>query len=392
MPQPDRKLIWLLTVGCFFAFFIFGFTDNIKGPTLPFILRELNFNYSQGGTILLAPSAGILLATILAGILSDVAGKKAPMFGGAIILSIGILSYSLCNSLWGLTVSMLVLGFGLGSLHIGANAIIVDLHRYKASSLNLLHFFYGMGSMIAPIYALKVLAAHFTWRHVYLFSLPLVVVLFLFFLVAKYPHSNASGAPQFSLKDLRSAVLTSQMGLFYLLFCLCIATEVGIASWLVEFLQQAKSQSDVKSRFFLFLYFGGVTFGRFLASFVVERVDYLKMVLIALLASTVCLTLGIFGPLNLVFFVLVTGFFFSIILPTIIAQVSNTYHASTGTILGLLFAFGAVGGMLGPWLIGKCSDWWGIRLGFSTLVMYCFIMVVSLLVLMKKNSLGRETV
>ncbi|MCB0089629.1 MAG: hypothetical protein KDE54_17100 [Caldilineaceae bacterium] len=49
----NRPLVlWLLTAGGFFAFFTFGFVDNIKGPALPNLLQDLNFSYSQGGTIL----------------------------------------------------------------------------------------------------------------------------------------------------------------------------------------------------------------------------------------------------------------------------------------------------------------------------------------------------
>ena len=56
-PSVQRVLstrhIWLLTVGGFYAFFIFGFLDNLKGPTLPVLLRDLNFSYSQGGILLI---------------------------------------------------------------------------------------------------------------------------------------------------------------------------------------------------------------------------------------------------------------------------------------------------------------------------------------------------
>jgi hypothetical protein len=32
MNKTSPKIIWLLTAGAFFAFFVFGFTDNLKGP------------------------------------------------------------------------------------------------------------------------------------------------------------------------------------------------------------------------------------------------------------------------------------------------------------------------------------------------------------------------
>ena len=49
--KPSKTTIFLLTAGCFLSFFVFGFTDNLKGPTLPAMLAELNFSYGTGGNI-----------------------------------------------------------------------------------------------------------------------------------------------------------------------------------------------------------------------------------------------------------------------------------------------------------------------------------------------------
>jgi len=74
--KPLESSVTLLTVVCFFAFFIFGFTDNLKGPTLPVILSELDFNYGIGGNILFGLYLGFLIATLITGILADRFGLK----------------------------------------------------------------------------------------------------------------------------------------------------------------------------------------------------------------------------------------------------------------------------------------------------------------------------
>jgi FHS family glucose/mannose:H+ symporter-like MFS transporter len=137
---------------------------------------------------------------------------------------------------------------------------------------------------------------------------------------------------------------------------LYVAAEIGIGSWLVEFLQKAKGQSVLRSSFFLSLFFGGMTVGRFVGSFFVERIGYLRIMLYVSIASVVCLALGTFAPPALAFFLPLTGLFFSIIFPTITAAVSDLHTENMGTILGLLFTFAGVGGMLGPWIMGFLSD------------------------------------
>ena len=51
--EKSTKLIKIITLGAFFSFFLFGFSDNLKGATLPVLLDDLSFNYAYGGTILL---------------------------------------------------------------------------------------------------------------------------------------------------------------------------------------------------------------------------------------------------------------------------------------------------------------------------------------------------
>ncbi|MCX6069040.1 MAG: hypothetical protein NT121_25385 [Chloroflexi bacterium] len=47
MTTSTRNTIWLLTAGAFFAFFVFGFSDNLKGPVLPALLQDLQINYAR---------------------------------------------------------------------------------------------------------------------------------------------------------------------------------------------------------------------------------------------------------------------------------------------------------------------------------------------------------
>ena len=91
--KPGQKTglaIRLMTYGAFFSFFLFGFADNLKGPTLPALLKDLNFNYSLGGTIFLGAYLGFLVATLLTGPLSDVTGKKVVIFVACVCLFLGI--------------------------------------------------------------------------------------------------------------------------------------------------------------------------------------------------------------------------------------------------------------------------------------------------------------
>jgi fucose permease len=122
----------------------------------------------------------------------------------------------------------------------------------------------------------------------------------------------------------------------------------------------------------------------------VERIGYLSSILYAILGASVCIGMGLLGPATLVFFLPLAGFFLSIIFPTITAAVSDLHTENMATILGLLFTFAGVGGMLGPWLIGLASDALGLSLGFGVTLVYCGVFLVITLILIKEMGHDRQ--
>ena len=369
------QTIRFITYGAFFAFFLFGFIDNIKGPTIPALLADLNFSYAQGGTIVFGAYIGFLIATLLTGPLSDIAGKKAVIFVCCISFFVGISAYTGLNTFWPLTIAMTAIGFGLGAIEVGGNLIIVDIyHQNKGKYLNLLAFFHGLGSMVAPLYAGRLLAAQRSWRQVYQFSLPLVFALLLYFLFMKYPRTASSESNSLDLKKIGKSVFTAEMLVFYIAIALYVGAEIGIGAWVVDFLQKAKSQSVMRSSLYLSLFFGGITLGRFVGSFLVGKIGYLKILFLTSVAAAICLAIGTFGPPALAFFIPLAGLFFSIVFPTTTAAVSELHRENVGTILGILFAFAGVGGAIGPWLVGVVNDWLGLYAGFAMVLLFCIIM------------------
>ena len=376
------RMVWVLTAGAFFAFFVFGYVDNLKGPILPVLLDEMDFSYTTGGTLLLGSYFGFLIATLATGVLADAVGNKLILLSAGVLLTIGLFLFSIGNSFWALAIGMTLGGLGLGAIEVGGNNLIVEIHdAQRGRFLNLLGVFHGIGSFTVPVVASQLLLADYSWRQIYQMALVLTVTLAIFFLVVRYPKRKSTGDGGFDLAVLRRVGFTRSMNLYYLLITVYVAAELGIASWLVEFLQQEKGMSLARSSFYLSLFFVFIMLGRLLGSFVVERIGYLRIMLIVAVASIVSLTAGIFGPPSLAILIPFTGFFFSIVFPTATAAVSHQHIKNTGAILGLLFAFGGLGGALGPWAMGVANDLVGVMLGFALSIVYCLIMIVALLAL-----------
>ena len=366
MTQNSQKTIWLLTAGAFFAFFVFGFTDNLKGPALPALLQDLHFNYSLGGTILLGVYLGFMAATLTTGFLADAVGQKAVLVLAGVCLAAGVAGFSSLNAPVLLMIFMAVLGFGLGSLELGCNSLIVSLHSaHKGLFLNLMSVMHGMGSFLAPLYAGWLLAANSSWRTVYRWDFVLIGLMIACFALVRFPQVDTTKNEKIDFKHLGKTAFTFEMLWYYAAITLYVAIELGIASWLVEFLQKVREQNVYQSTLALSIFFFLMMIGRFIGSFFVELLGYLKSILIAALGASACVALGVFGPPQFSILLPASGFFLSIIFPTITAAASDAHKENVNTMLGLLFTFAGLGGVIGPWLIGIASDLGGIKLGFS---------------------------
>ena len=390
-PSPGQS-IRLATFGAFFAFFLFGFADSIKGPALPVILEDLKLGYAAGGALLFSTYAGFLFATLLAGSLCDRVGKRAVILMAGLSLCLGMAGFAGFATLPALMFAMILVGIGFGAFEVGGNTIIVDLQgARKGFYLNLLAVCHGAGSVLAPLFAGKVLSSGASWRSVYGYSLILAALLPLYFLFVRYPRNKPSVRNRVGLRKLGKTAFGSPMGLYYMLIAMYVSAEVATASWMVVFLQRAKGLSVISSSLFLSLFFGALTAGRLAGSLLVDRLGYLIIMLWASVAAALCLALGILAPAGFAFFLPLTGFFFSIIFPTTTAAVSDLHRKNIGTVLGLLFTFGGAGAALGPWGVGIVSDWLGIFWGFAVTLLFCTCVTIALLVLVIKRNANHST-
>jgi len=387
----------LVTAGCFLSFFVFGFVDNLKGPLLPELLRNGAYSYSQGGTIVLAGYVGFIVACLLSGVMADMVNNRSVLLFAAICLCIGSIGFGTTQSYLGLILFMAITGVGLGAIELGANGLMVELHsESRGLYLNLLSTFHGFGSLLVPLYAGWLVNAGFPWQQIYGSSILLAVPLLIVFWPrnrsgseavirqgAEFDSSHEHGLSYW--RTLFRVGFTSRMICFYVLIAAYVAMELSVGAWMMEFLQHERHMSVRTSSIYLSSFFVLLMLGRLLGAFVVERVDSLMAVLTAIICSTLCMFVGIFGDGYLVVLLPVSGFFMSIVFPTVTAAVTKLHVAKTGTILGILFAFGGVGGAFGPWTVGFVSDLAGPKIGLASSLAFSIIALGALFCLKRRE-------
>ena len=385
----SKTTIFLLTAGCFLSFFVFGFTDNLKGPTLPAMLAELNISYGTGGNIFFGEYFGFLIATLITGILADRFGLKSVILLAGVFLGIGVGGYSFFQSAILLSGSLFVLGLGLGALELGPNAIIVSLHHErKGLYLNLMAVLHGLGSLVAPLFAGWLLSLSVSWRVIYRWDILLIALFVFIFIFLRFPKAEEKA--QLDFRHIPQIAFKGQLPWFYAAITFYDAAEIGMASWLVTFLQEIRRVPVTTSNQALSLFFAMMMIGRLLGGFFVHRIGYLRSILIMTIGGILCIVAGLFGPKEVSFLLPTTGFFLSIIFPTITAAVSDTHTKNANTILGVLFTFAGLGGVIGPWVIAWGSDLFGLQVGFSIIILFISILLISIIILTQRISNGQK--
>jgi fucose permease len=279
---------------------------------------------------------------------------------------------------------------GLGALELGPNAIIVALHHErKGLYLNLMAVLHGFGSLVAPLFAGWLLSVSVSWRLIYRWDIILIALFVFLFAFLRFPKAEEKA--QLDFRHIPQIAFKGQLPWFYVAITFYVAVEIGLASWLVTFLQQNRGVPVTLSNQSLSLFFAMMMLGRLVGGFFVHRIGYLRSIFFMSIGALLCTIAGLFGPKELAFLLPMTGFFLSITFPTITAAVSDTHTENGNTVLGVLFTFAGLGGLLGPWLIAWGSDLFGLQMGLSILILFIMILLISVAILIKRISNGQST-
>lgn len=392
MSNRNKIQLIIVTSACFLSYLLFGLFDSMKGPTLPAILDDVGFSYSVGGTIIMGQYGGYFAATILAGIMTDYWGPKITLIVAGICLVSGVIGYSLSSQMLFLLVFIFFIGFGLGALELCGCNIIADIYQEKkARYLNILTAIAGFGAIMSPLGAGYLLDQGFSWRMVYRFGLLVAIPIIVFFFIIKYPFYARPKSPmENSQKAVSSKVwYRKELLLMYILNFSYMAAEIGIATWMTDFYRNVKHLSMVQSSAYLSLFFVCITLGRILGSLFVDKIGHAKSVLTASFCAVVCILLGVMGPGKLCILLSFTGFFYSIIFPTGSAMVSEISPHNTGRVLGIHFACGGLGGMVGPWLLGIANDVIGLQWGMALNALF-FVGIIIPVMMLKQYPRARN--
>lgn len=355
------------TVAYYLAFIMLGLSTAYLGPALPSLAELTSTPLGGIGFLFTATSLGYLLGSL-------VSGRSFDRLPGHWLVALALLSNAamlalapLTPQLWLLTLFLLINGLGQGALDMGANLLLVWVHRARATPfLNGLHFFFGVGALLAPILiAQSILRTENVTAAFWIMALyPVPVALWLLRLPSPVaPHHTETIEPQ--------PVRWSLVGLLTLVFLLYVAAEIGYGGWIYTYATQQGLGNVASAAFLTSAFWGALTLGRLLIIPFAARFSPQRIVVTDFVGCLVSMGIVLVFPRSyaaLLAGTLGLGLAMASIFPTLLAF-AERHLPMRGNVTRWFFVGTGAGGMTLPWLIGQLFERAGLRSGMLAVLL-----------------------
>lgn len=374
------------TVLYFTAMIGLGLSSASFGPTLPGLAENTRSPLNQISFLFTARGLGYLLGSFRGGRLYDraIPGHllmAASMGGMALCLAL----VPLISWLWALTGALFFLGLCEGCLDVGANSLLVRVHRERVDPfMNGLHFFFGVGSFISPILIAQALLAggDIRWAYWGLAILLLPVIAWL----ASSP-SPAALEPAHAAEAAGPTRYALMLGLLTAFFALFVGAESSYGGWIYTYATSLGLASSTAAAYLTSAYWGSFTLARLAGIPIAARFSPKPILIADLCACIAGLALVALGSSSLTVVwlgTLLMGFGMASMFPVGLS-LTQRWIPLTGRTTGTLMLGGSIGGMFIPLFIGQGFA----RLGPQTLpVLLISALVLALAILMGVSQLA----
>lgn len=364
-------------------FFLWGFAHSILDVLNKHFQEVLVISKAKSAMVQAVVYGGYFLMAIPAGMFIRKYGYRMGVILGLLLYALGAFLFvpgSKMMSFEFFLFSLFIIGCGLTCLETAANPYVTVLGDPEtgASRLNLAQSFNGLGWILGPLVGGLVLFSDGGGD----ISLPylgigcVVVLVAVLFMCVRLPEIKEETVREPEIIDTEKGLWKHSHFAFGVLALFCyVAAQTGINSFFINYITESSINMGNQEAALL-LSFGGMglfMLGRFLGSWLMERMAAERLLLYFAVGAFVCMALviiasGWFGATAL----FICYLFESIMFPTIFALAisrlgQHTKQASSFLIMSI------VGGAIAPVLMGICGEE-EMRYGFF-IPMACFVVI-----------------
>lgn len=379
----------MLILAAILSILVYGVIAAMLGTIMPSFTALFQLSGAQNGNIALAQALGLVIASISVGPLIDTRGKKTALLGGLILITGALAGLPKAEGYTQLMMLYFVLGLGGGIIVTGANALASDVSESRrASTLNFLNLFFGLGGLLTPFLAANLLNGD-SARLCYL-GAGLGIVALIANIIAKIPPPT--GERSFKMSEVGGIVSRPVLYMLALFLFLYVACEVGVWNWLASYLM-SRNIDKAKALNILSLGFAlGLLIGRVVVSRILIKISSITVTLAAaaLMAVTTYMMLQSSDSTFAWIAVFCAGLAMAPVFPTTLAMVADAFPRGTATAMGIVITCGWLGLVVSSPIIGAVAGNDNANLGRALLLLPAFSVAMVLVNLGLRPMLARK--
>ena len=375
--------MFFLLIVIYIAFIGLGVPDSLIGSAWPAIHTEMGIDVEAVSILTFLISGCTVLSSMFsAGILNKLGTAKVTAFSTAMTAA-ALFGFSVVPTFALMIPLAVILGLGAGAIDSGLNNYVA-LHC-KASHMNFLHCFYGVGVTLSP-YIMSLALNNTGWRNGYRYAFYVQAAIALLLIVSIPLWKKSSSTDQTDEKKgvnltLLQMVKKREIRLVWVIMLATNAIEYACGVWGSTYLVTEKGFSAEHGALALTIYYAGMSIGRFASGMLAEKISTWKRIFIgsAILAPAVAVMLlplhGAVAVAGLLFIGLGNGSGY----PNLIHLTPHNFGKDVSqSVMGSQIAFAYIGVMLAPPMVSLLSGLVGIKVYPVLLVVLYVIMVVAL--------------
>ncbi|MCM3117400.1 MFS transporter [Neobacillus sp. MER 74] len=376
----------------YLAFISLGLPDSLLGVSWPMMQSEFGAPLETAGLLFMTIAGGTIISSFASGAVLKRFGTGIVTFFSCLMTAGALLGFHFAPSLFWLFICAIPLGLGAGAVDSGLNNYVAS--HYKAHHMSWLHCFWGVGATLGPVIMAQFISGQHSWRSGYLAiaGLQFVLVVILFFTLPlwnkvggnsavspaneqentdqRYSGADRKKQKPLQIRGVKLALIT------FLFYC---GAEATMGLWGSSFLINVKELSVDTAAKWVSIYYGGITFGRFITGFITLKIRSRTLIRagqIIALAGAAFLFLPLPSTFSLTGFMMV-GVGLAPIFPCMLHETPTRFgQEQSQTIMGYQMAVAYTGSTFLPPLLGFLAA--HITIGIFPFVIAGFIAIMLL--------------
>lgn len=275
----------LLLIVIFIDFIGLGIPDSLFGAAWPAINSDFGLPISAANAVTVTMTVCSIISSLMSAKLTEKFSTSKIAAVSTALTAVGLFGFSISKNIYMMFFFTLFLGFGAGAIDAVLNNYVAV--HYRASHMNFLHCFYGIGVTLSP-YLMSLALKNRSWQSGYhlAFIIQLVISIIAFASLPLWQKngrlSESSDEKSEKIEKNSFAELIKLPGIkstWLVFFGSCALEYVG-GTWSSSFLVNSRGITVDRAALFVTVYYGGIAFGRFLSGIFSSKLKPQQIILI----------------------------------------------------------------------------------------------------------------